>query len=345
MKKKCIKRLAVCMILTLFAVQSFMVGARAEEADTVNTSDIVNYNGHAYAIFEEGISWDDAREACEKRGGHLICINNEEEQKFIQTIVAGRSFPYYWIGLTDAETEGAFKWVNGDPLTYTNWGTDQPDNWNNWEDSVMIPNRDMHYSQYEEWSNAFGTWNDINSSGDRDHSLSDMGYICEWDTIDPQRTEILRSTFDALEKALKNEGIEVKIDRDNGTITLDSAILFDRDSYEVKDQGKQEISKFMNALNTVLADEKILEGISSINIQGHTDSDGTYEHNVEVSEKRAEAVRTECMESIKGDTAAAEKFEKLFKTTGCACDFPILDENNVEDKALSRRVVFVFFMK
>ena len=172
-----------------------------------------------------------------------------------------------------------------------------------------------------------------------------MGYICEWDTIDPQRTEILRSTFDALEKALKNEGIEVKIDRDNGTITLDSAILFDRDSYEVKDQGKQEISKFMNALNTVLADEKILEGISSINIQGHTDSDGTYEHNVEVSEKRAEAVRTECMESIKGDTAAAEKFDKLFKTTGCACDFPILDENNVEDKALSRRVVFVFFMK
>jgi hypothetical protein len=102
---------------------------------------------------------------------------------------------------------------------------------------------------------------------------------------------------------------------------------------------------FMNALNTVLADEKILEGISSINIQGHTDSDGTYEHNVEVSEKRAEAVRTECMESIKGDAAAAEKFDKLFKTTGCACDFPILDENNVEDKALSRRVVFVFFMK
>ena len=50
MKKKCIKRLAVCMILTLFAVQSFKVGARAEEADTVNTSDIVNYNGHAYAI-------------------------------------------------------------------------------------------------------------------------------------------------------------------------------------------------------------------------------------------------------------------------------------------------------
>ena len=42
------------MILALLAVQSFKVGARAEEADTVNTSDIVNYNGHAYAIFEEG---------------------------------------------------------------------------------------------------------------------------------------------------------------------------------------------------------------------------------------------------------------------------------------------------
>ena len=345
MKKKCISKIVVCMILTLLAVQSFKVGARAEEADSGNTSDIVNYNGHAYAIFEEGISWDDAKEACEKRGGHLICINDEEEQKFIQTIVAGCDFPYYWIGLTDAETEGVFKWVNGDPLTYTNWSVDQPDNWNNWEDSVMIPNRDMQYSKYAEWRNDFGTWNDMNSNGDHDHSLSDLAYICEWDSIDTERAGNLKSTFDALEKALKDEGVEVKIDKDNGTITLDSAILFDQDSYEVKEQGQQEISKFMTALNKVLEDEKILDGIGSINIQGHTDSDGTYEHNVELSEKRAEAVRTECLESVKNDTAVTEKYEKLFKITGCASDFPILDENNAEDKALSRRVVFVFFMK
>lgn len=69
MKKKCISKIVVCMILTLLAVQSFKVGARAEEADKDNTGEVVNYNGHAYAIFEEGISWDDAKEACENVAG------------------------------------------------------------------------------------------------------------------------------------------------------------------------------------------------------------------------------------------------------------------------------------
>ena len=88
----------------------------------------------------------------------------------------------------------------------------------------MMPNRDVQFSKYDEWTNPFGTWNDMNSNGDRDHSLSEMGYICEWDSVDKKRNQTIKLTLDELEKSLRDEGIEAVIDWENGTVTLDNGI-------------------------------------------------------------------------------------------------------------------------
>ena len=354
MKMNSLRIIAAGIILVLFTGNNGIIytwaasdtkSAASAEDRAKGEDEVVAYGGHTYALFDEGVSWDNAKKSCEKRGGHLVCINDEKEQQFLQTLVAGGGLPFYWIGLSDAEIEGTFKWVNGDPLTYTNWCQDQPDNWQGSEDSVMMPNRDVQFSKYDEWTNPFGTWNDMNSNGDRDHSLSEMGYICEWDSVDKKRNQTIKLTLDELEKALRDEDIEAVIDWENGTVTLDNGILFDTDSYTVKAKGCEVIDSFMNALDYVLQDEKIKSDISSINIQGHTDSSGSYAHNVELSIKRAEAVRSECIKCVSDDAAAAEYYRDLFKVTGCASDFPVLDKKGAEDKSLSRRVVFVFFLK
>ena len=79
-------------------------------------------NGHAYAKINCG-DWYDAQQRAIKEGAHLVSINNEEEQFWIESIFRTRSF---WIGLNDVEKEGVWQWDSGEPVTYMNWTTFSP---------------------------------------------------------------------------------------------------------------------------------------------------------------------------------------------------------------------------
>uniref|UniRef100_A0A4W6FV47 C-type lectin domain-containing protein n=1 Tax=Lates calcarifer TaxID=8187 RepID=A0A4W6FV47_LATCA len=52
--------------------------------------------------------WRDSRNDCLQRGADLMIINSKEEQEFMR-----RFKQLTWIGLTDRETEGTWRWVDG----------------------------------------------------------------------------------------------------------------------------------------------------------------------------------------------------------------------------------------
>lgn len=76
-------------------------------------------NGHAYARVSCG-DWFDAQQKAIKEGAHLVSINNEEEQFWVEAMFRSSSF---WIGLNDFEKEGEWRWDTGEPVNYTNWTT------------------------------------------------------------------------------------------------------------------------------------------------------------------------------------------------------------------------------
>nr|XP_021327947.1 C-type lectin domain family 4 member F-like isoform X2 [Danio rerio] len=78
------------------------------------------YQSSFYYLSSERKSWTESRRDCKDRGADLIIINNKQEQDFIMKITSNNEF---WIGLTDSDKEGIWKWVDGSNLTSRFWAS------------------------------------------------------------------------------------------------------------------------------------------------------------------------------------------------------------------------------
>ena len=87
------------------------------------------YEGSCYYMSDYTLFWDAAKLACEEAGGHLATITSDEERSHLVDdlgidLTINNWGP--WIGLSDHEEEGDWRWVSGEPLDYTNWAAGQP---------------------------------------------------------------------------------------------------------------------------------------------------------------------------------------------------------------------------
>uniref|UniRef100_A0A3B4GQ04 C-type lectin domain-containing protein n=1 Tax=Pundamilia nyererei TaxID=303518 RepID=A0A3B4GQ04_9CICH len=107
-----------------------------------------------YYVSSTKNTWKDSREDCLQRGADLVIINSREEQ--VQYIGAKSNFirefkSRTWIGLTDAEKEQTWKWVDGTTPTISFWNTDEPNSYGgNDEDCGEI----YYYERENSWNDT-----------------------------------------------------------------------------------------------------------------------------------------------------------------------------------------------
>uniref|UniRef100_A0A8C2G969 C-type lectin domain-containing protein n=1 Tax=Cyprinus carpio TaxID=7962 RepID=A0A8C2G969_CYPCA len=68
------------------------------------------YQSSFYFMSTEKKTWTESRKYCTERGADLIIINNREEKDFVHNKSGNAVF---YIGLTDTDAEGTWKWVDG----------------------------------------------------------------------------------------------------------------------------------------------------------------------------------------------------------------------------------------
>jgi hypothetical protein len=81
-----------------------------------------------YNVFQNFKNWRHALQDCESHNGLLASVPSQNVQMDIQAQVWA-AIGYYtrcWIGLNINATDNNQKWVDGSPLTYTNWEQNQP---------------------------------------------------------------------------------------------------------------------------------------------------------------------------------------------------------------------------
>ncbi|XP_052251884.1 hepatic lectin-like isoform X2 [Dreissena polymorpha] len=129
------------------------------------------FQGSCYFFHHTEQSFTEAQHACLQRNSNLVQIDSIEENLFIKEFLSQQKQLHWWIGLSDEDIEGIWKWVGSDDKpTYTDWYPGEPNNVSNNEDCAItsgladrnfrwidIACSNLHYSICELKSETSGT--------------------------------------------------------------------------------------------------------------------------------------------------------------------------------------------
>ncbi|OWP25125.1 porin [Fusobacterium polymorphum] len=192
--------------------------------------------------------------------------------------------------------------------------------------TITIGKNNSTYTQgnitIENNGDGSGTYNDK----DKDLLIKNDGKGKAIITLKGKTTEVEAKPLEKNEKfpRLKMVPPVPSVEANSLLITLDSGILFDVDKYDVRPEAKRALASLATVLKE--ADVKAFE------VDGHTDSDASDEHNQVLSEKRANAVK---------DFLTSQGIVAEITIKGYGESRPIASNDTPEGKQKNRRVEII----
>ncbi|XP_018764911.2 macrophage mannose receptor 1-like [Serinus canaria] len=84
------------------------------------------YGFHCYLVGSALLTFSEANKTCEQSKAYLATVESRNEQTFLISLTGLRSEGHFWIGLSDTEERGSFRWTNGETAHFTHWNTAMP---------------------------------------------------------------------------------------------------------------------------------------------------------------------------------------------------------------------------
>ncbi len=117
------------LILLMVGLAPMTIPASADNSTGIEIIEtVINpANNNTYHLLSAS-SWSDAAEAARGLDGFLVTVNDADEDQWLYETFAAteNTTRHIWIGLSDYNTEGDFRWHDGTPFAYRNWGEGQP---------------------------------------------------------------------------------------------------------------------------------------------------------------------------------------------------------------------------
>lgn len=141
---------------TLLAVATPTQANPAEEISVLHT-EINPANNKTYHLLSAS-SWEEAAFKARSLDGYLATIDDVEENTWVFETFSSfdNQSRHLWIGLNDVQDEGIYRWHDGTPFLYRNWGVDQPTGGDD-SDYVHIASTNMGNIMPQ-------TWNDLENN-------------------------------------------------------------------------------------------------------------------------------------------------------------------------------------
>ncbi|XP_078519695.1 macrophage mannose receptor 1-like [Lissotriton helveticus] len=81
---------------------------------------------YCYLLTQQATTFSEANDTCIKHNAFLTTVRDRYEQAYLTSIIGLRPDKYYWIGLSDIQEKGTFKWTNEEAVVFTHWNSEMP---------------------------------------------------------------------------------------------------------------------------------------------------------------------------------------------------------------------------
>ena len=147
-----------------------------------------------------------------------------------------------------------------------------------------------------------------------------------------EREQIKKLLIERLLQELAD--FDVEVDPDTGVIRIKEGILYDFGKDELKQAGKEFLRQFIpKYVEVLLSEPDVSEHIAQVIIEGHTDNVGSWDHNLDLSLRRANSVAAYLFTEEFGSFSHGEALKKILSANGRSFAQPIVP-NKTKEKHL-----------
>lgn len=151
----------------------------------------------------------------------------------------------------------------------------------------------------------------------------------------------------ALTEEFASNNVSVDIDSQTGALTIASSVMFGYNESELTTDGRRVLKEILPIYCEVLLQDEYVDSVAEIIIDGYTDTSGTYQYNLQLSQSRSLAVANYLLSLMTNFLSEEQQslLEERLTVNGHSMSNPVYGEDGQIDMDASRRVEIKFRLK